>query len=283
MKKILIILIAALILFSGCVGQKAAVKKGDMISVYYIGRLQDGKVFDTNIEKVAKENNLFTPGRNYTTLQFTVGKGEVIKGFSDGVIGMKVGETKTLTISPEEAYGQINPQMVQVYPVIQVEPTRYPRIVEIPIERFNETYGKDKKIGDIITIPDSEINLTVQNLTKNATLSYNFKVGDFIPLPGSPWNLTVVKLDQKNFTVAYSVKKDQTIQFSDVPWNTTVIDVTDDNITLRHNAIPNTVISGMFGKIKVSFNETSIIMDQNHELAGKTLIFDITLKSIDSK
>lgn len=281
MKKFVILLLAALILLSGCVGQKAAVKNGDNISVNYIGRLPDGKVFDTSIEKVAKENDIFIPGRTYKPLKITVGKGEVIKGFDDGIIGMKVGQTKNLTIPPEEGYGPVYPQLRQAYPVIQVEPTMYPRMVEMPIERFNATYGENHKIGDIINIRGSTINLTVQSLTRNATLSYNFKVGDFIPLPGAPWNLTVVKVDSKNFTVKYSVKKNDVIQFPNVPWNTTVVDVSNGNITLRHNPIPDTMIPGTFGPIKVSFNETSILFDQNHELAGKTLIFTVTVESID--
>jgi FKBP-type peptidyl-prolyl cis-trans isomerase 2 len=279
MKKFAILLLAAMILLSGCIDKKP-VENGDKISVNYIGRLPDGKVFDTSIEKVAKENNIFNPGKTYKPLKITVGRGEVIKGFDDGVIGMKVGQTKTLTIPPEEGYGPVYPELMQAYPVIQVESSIYPRIVELPIERFNATYGENHKIEDIITIPGSTINLTVLNLTKNATLSYNFKVGDFIPLPGAPWNLTVVKVDAKNFTVNYSVKKNDVIQFQNVPWNTTVIDISNVNITLRHNPIPDTMIPGTFGPIKVSFNETSILLDQNHELAGKTLIFTVTVESI---
>ncbi|MBU4374215.1 MAG: FKBP-type peptidyl-prolyl cis-trans isomerase [Euryarchaeota archaeon] len=110
MKKFLILLLAAVILFSGCVGQKT-VKNGDKISVDYTGSLENGKVFDTSIESVAKEKNLFAPGREYKPLKFNVGKGEVIKGFDEGVVGMMVGETKILTIPPEKAYGQSNPMM----------------------------------------------------------------------------------------------------------------------------------------------------------------------------
>lgn len=280
MKKFVILLLAAMILLSGCVG-KTVIEKGDKISVDYIGSLPDGKVFDTSVEKVAKKNGLFIPGKTYNPLKITVGKGDVIKGLDDGVVGMKVGQTKTLTIPPEEGYGPVYPELRRAYPVIQVEPTIYPRIVELPIERFNATYGENHKIGDIITIPGSNINLTVQNITANATLSYNFKVGDFIPLPGAPWNLTVIKMDSKNFTVNYSVKKDDVIQFEGVPWNTTVVDVSNVNITLMHNPIPDTTIQGTFGPMKVSFNETSILLDQNPELAGKTLIFTVTVKSID--
>ncbi|MCE8422927.1 MAG: FKBP-type peptidyl-prolyl cis-trans isomerase, partial [Candidatus Methanoperedens sp.] len=76
MKKILILLLIAVILFSGCVGEKT-VKMGDNISVDYIGSLENGKVFDTSIEKVANENNLTPHGGGYKPLKFNVGKGGV--------------------------------------------------------------------------------------------------------------------------------------------------------------------------------------------------------------
>jgi FKBP-type peptidyl-prolyl cis-trans isomerase 2 len=285
MKKILILFLAALILFSGCVGQKT-VKTGDNISIDYTGSLEDGKVFDTSLEKVAKENQLFDPERKYTQLNFTVGKMEVIKGMDDGVIGMKVGDSKTLTIPPENAYGKINPELIESYPVIQVIPAVFPRIIEVPINQFEGTFGTEHKKGDVVTIPNSKTNLTIVNITSNVSLEYNFKVGEQIPSPGSPWNQTVVKIDDKNFTVAYSVKKNDTVvfqldQFQKVPWTSTVIGVTDNNITLRHNAIPETIVHSMYGTLKVNFNETSFTLDRNHELAGKTLIFNITIKSID--
>lgn len=282
MKKILLLFIAASIIFSGCLDQKT-VKTGDNVSVDYVGSFQDGKVFDTSIESVAKENQLYDPDRKYAPLPFIVGNMEVIKGMDEGVIGMKVGDSKTLTIPPEKGYGMTNPELIRSYPVIQVFPTVFPRIIEVPINEFESGFGKEHKKGDIITT-NSNINLTILNITSNVSLSYNFKIGEEIPTPGAPWNETVVKIDDKNVTIAYSVKKGQIIQFGNVPWSTTVLDVNSQNMTLKHNAIPDTQIQTMFGApFKVHFNETSIIMDQNHEMAGKTLVFNITLKSINKK
>ncbi len=283
MKKILILLLAAVILLSGCATQgikTGPVKVGDNISIDYTGTLPDGKVFDTSIEKVAMQNNVFTPGREYKPLNFTVGKGEVIPGLDKDVVGMKVGETQVFTIPPEEAYGPVNPLYIQVYPIIEVVPTSFHRVIEVPLDQFELTFGTGHKAGDNVTIPRTSINLTVQNITKNVSLSYNFKVGDQLP-SNAPWNETVVKIDDKNITVNYSVKLNEVIQFANVPWNTTVVGLSSANITLRHNSIPDTVIPSMFGGgIRVHFNETSIIMDQNPELAGKTLIFNVTLVSI---
>ena len=62
------------------------INSGDTISVDYIGKLQDGKVFDSSEGK--------------SPLTFTVGSGMLIKGFDTAVIGMKKGESKTVTIPP---------------------------------------------------------------------------------------------------------------------------------------------------------------------------------------
>ncbi|MDW7726511.1 MAG: FKBP-type peptidyl-prolyl cis-trans isomerase [Candidatus Methanoperedens sp.] len=281
MKKLIIILLASVILFSGCVGQDA-VKPGDTVNVDYTGSLEDGTVFDTSIESVAVENNILIPGRQYKPLPFTVGNGEVVQGFDEGVIGMKPGDSRKLTIPPEMGYGSYNPGLIETYPRIEVVPAIIPRITKIPLEQFQTSFGENSKVGDIVTVPGMNINLTVLEIsTDDVSLSYNFEVGDTIPSEGAPWNQTVIAIDETNITLDYGVKKNDTIQFPGTEWNTTVIDVTPENITIKHNAIPDTEIQTMFGPIRVSFNETSIIIDQNHKLAGKTLLFDVTLKSIE--
>ena len=68
-----------------------AIKSGDTICVNYTGRFEDGEVFDTS------------EGR--TPLKFTVGAGQLIKGFDNAVIGMITGDKKTVTIFPEDGYG----------------------------------------------------------------------------------------------------------------------------------------------------------------------------------
>ncbi len=66
-------------------------KNGDRVRVHYTGRLEDGQVFDSS--------------KGGEPLEFTVGGGEVIAGFDDAVRGMSVGDTKTVEIESEDAYG----------------------------------------------------------------------------------------------------------------------------------------------------------------------------------
>jgi len=68
-----------------------AVKSGDTIAVDYTGKFESGDVFDSSEGK--------------QPLTFTVGAGMLIKGFDQAVIGMKKGESKTVTVPPDMGYG----------------------------------------------------------------------------------------------------------------------------------------------------------------------------------
>jgi len=85
------------------------VKKGDVVRVDYVGTLENGTMFDTSIREEAVKGGI--PLRSsYSPLEFTVGAGQMIAGFDNAVVGMKVGEEKTVTLKPSEAYGEANPQ-----------------------------------------------------------------------------------------------------------------------------------------------------------------------------
>lgn len=73
-------------------GTGAEAKKGDTVSVHYTGTLTDGTKFDSSLDRG-------------TPFEFTLGGGQVIKGWDEGVVGMKIGEKRKLTISPEYGYG----------------------------------------------------------------------------------------------------------------------------------------------------------------------------------
>lgn len=73
-------------------GTGEAVKTGDTVTVHYTGKLTNGEKFDSSLDR----NQPFS---------FTVGGGEVIKGWDEGLVGMKVGGKRTLTIPPEKGYG----------------------------------------------------------------------------------------------------------------------------------------------------------------------------------
>ena len=92
------------------------IKVWDNIVVDYIWRLEDGTVFDTSIESIAKACWKYNEGRDYTEwLAFEVWAGQMIKWFDDGVVWMKLWQTKTVKFWPDEWYGQRNEQYVLTY------------------------------------------------------------------------------------------------------------------------------------------------------------------------
>jgi len=78
------------------------IKEGSKVKVHYTGKLTDNNVFDSSVER--------------EPLEFVVGEGMLIPGFEQGVMGMQVGETKTIELSPEQAYGQIREELINEVP-----------------------------------------------------------------------------------------------------------------------------------------------------------------------
>jgi peptidylprolyl isomerase len=77
-------------------GTEVVAETGNRVAMNYTGRLEDGTVFDSNVDPKFKHVEPFV---------FDLGAGQVIPGWDKGIVGMKVGEKKTLTISPADAYG----------------------------------------------------------------------------------------------------------------------------------------------------------------------------------
>lgn len=85
------------------VGEKA--KNGDKVKVNYTGQLLDGKVFDSSLEDVAKENGLYNPARKYEPIEFTLGAGQMIRGFEIAARQMSKGTRAMVLIPSSLAYG----------------------------------------------------------------------------------------------------------------------------------------------------------------------------------
>jgi peptidylprolyl isomerase len=77
-------------------------KTGDKVRVNYTGRSEDGQVFESSVGMVP-----FT---------FTIGSGEVIKGFEDAIVGMQPGDRKKITVEPEDGFGLYDEDLVLEVP-----------------------------------------------------------------------------------------------------------------------------------------------------------------------
>lgn len=88
------------------VGNGKEIVAGAKVSVDYVGLLTNGSAFDTSREDWAKEYGIFTQGRTYSPYELTVGSGQVIRGWDEGLLGMKEGGVRRLAIPASKAYGK---------------------------------------------------------------------------------------------------------------------------------------------------------------------------------
>lgn len=86
-------------------GTGKVVEQGQEVSVNYVGKRLDGKIFDTNLEDVAMANDMFMPGRTYEPMTFRAGVGQMIPGFDMAVLKMNKGSKATVIIPFDLAYG----------------------------------------------------------------------------------------------------------------------------------------------------------------------------------
>ena len=82
------------------------VTKGDLVQVHYTGKLSDGEEFDSS--------------RGEEPLKVEIGAGQLIQGFEDGLMGMSIGESKTVIIPPDQAYGLRHEEMVRAVTLDQL-------------------------------------------------------------------------------------------------------------------------------------------------------------------
>ena len=152
-KRWYIVLIASILLgmalfVPSCSGVATA-KSGDTVKVDYTGKLSDGTIFDTSVGK--------------QPLEFTIGNNEVIVGFEKTVTGMKVGESKTVTIPAAEAYGPYLDNLVFVVDRSQLPQGIEPK-VGLQLQAANPNGTKS-----IYTI--TEVNETTVKVDGNHSLA----------------------------------------------------------------------------------------------------------------
>ena len=183
---LLILILGSIVLGSGCTSsgnkntsssnsnnsgavESRAIKNGDTIQVDYTGKLENGTIFDTSREDVAKQEGIYVSSRVYSPLIFVVGSGQMIKGFDNGVIGMKVGEEKTISIPPEQAYGEYDKAKVQAIPLKSLNMTIAPKVGQI----LGDSYGNPYRV---IAINDTYVTLDGNNALAGKTLIFDIKL-----------------------------------------------------------------------------------------------------------
>lgn len=155
------ILVTVAVIGSGCTGEVAPAKEGDTVSVHYTGKFDDGTVFDSSVDG--------------EPLQFTVGAGQVIPGFERAVIGMKPGESVTVTIPATEAYGPYREELVIVVDRSELPADMEPQVGE---QIVGGLAGGGQRTGVIIEVTDSSVTIDANHPLAGKDLTFDIELVD---------------------------------------------------------------------------------------------------------
>ncbi|NOX71666.1 MAG: hypothetical protein GXO64_03125 [Candidatus Micrarchaeota archaeon] len=188
----------------------------------------------------------FTDGEEFDkgNLTVRVGSGQVIKGFDEALVGMAKGASKKVTIPPEKAYGESDPKKIIPIPLSQ----EFDKIVNITTEEFNTTFGSDPEIGKEYKLPDMK------------------------------WSVKVARIENKTVYIEQIVVSGTELEY---PYGKGIATVEGDKIKVTLTPDIGAKVQTLFGTATITkANETHMWLDFNHPLAGKTLIFDLTVLNV---
>ena len=188
-------------------------EKGDLVTINYILRLDNGKVVDTNDEELAKEAGLGTYVKG--PFKFILGQSNKIPTFDQAIEGLKLGEKKTIIIKPIEKVLTLS------IPISEDKPRRilYPRIKPFTKEEYEQNFKEIAKVDNIISNIDlypwplKIINITEKYIVTQAMV----RPGEDFFIPGQEWKSKALRASEK---VIEFVQNPKTGLVFDTPYGT---------------------------------------------------------------
>lgn len=141
----------------------AQAKSGDKVKIHYTGKLEDETVFDSSVER--------------EPLEFTVGDGKIIPGFEEAVVGMAPGDSKTVKISPEMAYGPHRKELV-----VDVERKRVPDNLELKVGGFVQIRQHDGGViqAKVTDLSESKVTLDANHPLAGKDLTFDIRLVEIV-------------------------------------------------------------------------------------------------------
>ena len=141
----------------------AQAKQGDTVKIHYTGKLADKEVFDSSV--------------NREPLEFKIGDGKIIPGFEKAVLGMTPGESKTVNISPEKAYGPHHKELV-----VDVERSRLPDDLKLEVGRHVQIRQPNGGTiqAKVTSMSESKITLDANHPLAGKVLTFDIKLVEIL-------------------------------------------------------------------------------------------------------
>lgn len=146
------------------------VTEGDRVRVAYVARLDDGTVVAASSAAFAERGSPAPPAER-SPLTFTAGAGAVLDGLDEGVVGLAPGETATLTLPPEDAYGHYDPENRREY-----DPETFEAMVGNPPEVGLHVEAANDRHGDVTAVTDSVVEVDFNHELAGETLHVEVRV-----------------------------------------------------------------------------------------------------------
>jgi FKBP-type peptidyl-prolyl cis-trans isomerase SlyD len=147
-----------------------SIKKGDFIRVSYTGKTDEGHVFDTTNEDVAKANNIYNEKGKYGGDVIIVGAMHTVAGLDEDLIGKKVGHTGSVTMPPEKAFGIRNPELIESIPITKFQ-TRPQMGMRVEV---------DGRPGTVIKVIGRMTQVDFNRYLAGQTLTYDYEIKEKI-------------------------------------------------------------------------------------------------------
>lgn len=297
-KTVMTLLIAAIVVSVGLIGyvlysnslrttslSLPAIKAGDTVSMNYIGRLADGRVFDTSIQSVALNNALYPKSLTFTARANTsyapfnmtagnYGSGGTIKGFAMGVLGLRAGDHTVIDVKPGEGYS-VAPASVQTLEVEQEVPVLF----SMTDAQFTQAFGTEPIVGQTLSHYFWGWDVfVVSDQAGIATLRQEPYVGEVVYPYGNPnsatnpagWAVTVMSYDTTSYGGLGSIIVKNGVSPADI--------YQVKGVDPGGNAIIISGYNSTAGTFQVSLSDSTT--GYNAELAGRELFFEVWILSV---
>jgi FKBP-type peptidyl-prolyl cis-trans isomerase SlyD len=149
------------------------VEKDRFVELDYTGKTEEGFIFDTTDEKLAKENGLYSEKKKYEPIVICVGKNHVLEGLDEALIGKEVGKEYSIELTPEKAFGKRTPSLIKLVSLAQFKK-----------HNLNPTPGMqveiDGKTGFIKSISGGRVLVDFNHPLAGKNIKYDVKVNRIV-------------------------------------------------------------------------------------------------------
>jgi FKBP-type peptidyl-prolyl cis-trans isomerase SlyD len=149
-------------------------KEGDFVLVDFVGRIKEtGEIFDLTVEEVARENGIYEPNFIYKPVPVIVGSHMIIKGVEEALMGMNVGEKKTITVKPEDGFGNRSEKLVKLIPISEFKRQDIEPYPGMPVT-VNNLQGR------VLAISGGRVKVDFNHVLAGKELEYELEIKKLI-------------------------------------------------------------------------------------------------------